>query len=191
MTRKKHKSRKPAEPVEAQGPEELQTERDDLLARLQRVSADYVNYRKRVQREMGEAREFANTELIKSMLGVLDDMERALAAAGAAPETDEALLDGMQLVHEKLLATLGQAGLTPIEHPVGKPFDPEIHSAMMQQPSAEHPPQTVLAELQKGYRLNGRTVRPASVTVSQAQAADAGDETAPSAEQGDPRHADL
>ena len=143
----------------------LQQERDDLLARLQRVSADYLNYQKRVQRDLAQAREFANEELVKALLGVLDDMERALEAAGANHDPEDPLLKGMQLVHDKALETLGKFGLERIDAE-GQPFDPDQHSAMMQQPSADHPPQTVLRELQKGYRLKGRTIRPSSVIVS-------------------------
>ncbi|HUS48355.1 MAG TPA: nucleotide exchange factor GrpE, partial [Phycisphaerae bacterium] len=91
------------EPCEAR-PDELEAvkaERDDLLSRLQRVSADYLNYQKRVQKDVARAREFANEELIKALLGVLDDMERALAAARENHARDDPLLAGMQLVHDK------------------------------------------------------------------------------------------
>jgi molecular chaperone GrpE len=151
----------------APGGDALRRERDDLLGRLQRVSADYLNYQKRVQRDVEQARQFANDELIKSLLGVLDDMERALEAGRAGHDEDDPLLTGMQLVHEKALETLGRFGLTPIEA-AGEPFDPELHSAIMQQPRADCPPQTVLHQAQRGYRLKGRTIRPASVVVSSA-----------------------
>ncbi|MDP6546758.1 MAG: nucleotide exchange factor GrpE [Phycisphaerae bacterium] len=150
----------PDNPVEA-----LQADRDDLFARLQRTAADYSNYQKRVQREMAEARNFANTDLITKLLSVLDDMERALEAAADNHEQDNPLLAGMQLVHDKALEVLGGFGVEIIEA-LGQPFDPEAHSAMLQQPSDEHPPQTVVQELQRGYRLKGRTIRPAAVVVS-------------------------
>ncbi len=140
-------------------------ERDDLLARLQRLSADYLNYQKRVQRDIEQTREYANEELIKALLAVLDDMERALAAARANHDEDDPLLKGMQLVHDKAIDTLGKFGVTVIDAE-GKPFDPDLHSAMMQQPSAEHPPQTVLTELVRGYQLRERTIRPSGVVVS-------------------------
>ena len=145
----------------------LQRERDDLLTRLQRVSADYVNYQKRVQRDIAQAHQFANEELIKALLSVLDDMERALAAARENHDTDDPLLEGMQLVHDKALGILSKFGLQRIEAQ-GQPFDPDLHSAMMQEPSAEVPPQTVVRELQTGYQLKGRTIRPSAVVVSQA-----------------------
>lgn len=155
------------QPPQSQAPPAagLEAERDDLLARLQRVSADYLNYQKRVQRDISEARQFANEELIKNLLGVLDDMERALAAARANHSEDDPLLCGMQLVHDKALQTLGKFGLVAIEA-LNRPFDPEKHSAVMQEPSGEQPPQTVLKELQKGYQLKGRTIRPSAVVVS-------------------------
>jgi len=145
--------------------ETLQTERDDLFARLQRTAADYANYQKRVQREMAEARNFANTALIAQLLSVLDDMERALEAAAENHGQDDPLFKGMQLVHDKAMEVLGGFGLEIIEA-LGQPFDPEAHSAMLQQPSGEHSPNTVVRELQRGYRLKGRTIRPAAVVVS-------------------------
>ncbi len=145
--------------------EQLRDQRDDLRDRLQRVSADYDNYKKRIRRDIEQSREFANEELIKALLGVLDDMERALEAARADHDEEDPLLKGMQIVHDNALATLGRFGLEPIEAE-GKPFDPDKHAAMMQQPSEDHPPQTVLRELQKGYLLKGRTIRPAAVVVS-------------------------
>ena len=171
----------------SEGAADLQEERDDLLGRLQRVSADYMNYQKRVQRDIAQAREFANEELIKALLGVLDDMERALEAARANHSSDDPLLQGMVLVHDKTLETLGKFGLERIEA-VGRPFDPDEHSAMMQEPASDHPPQTVLRELQKGYRLKGRTLRPSAVTVSKAPEEDEsqGRQDQEQEEQGDP-----
>jgi len=153
-----------AEAVEDQ-PVDLQTERDDLLDRLQRVSADYANFQKRAQREKDEARHFAHAEIIKTFLPVLDDMERALEAARDNHGEDDPLFKGMQIVHDKALDILGTFGLTPIDA-VGKSFDPDRHAALMQQPSEDHPPQTVLQELQKGYVLGDRTIRPSGVVVS-------------------------
>lgn len=152
------------EPVE-EDVEALRAERDDLRDRLQRLAADYDNYKKRVRRDIEQTREFANEELIKSLLGVLDDMERALAAARNDHDESDPLLKGMQIVHDNALAALGKFGLEPIEAE-GKQFNPDRHAAMMQQPSEEHPPQTVLRELQRGYMLKGRTIRPSAVVVS-------------------------
>ena len=156
----------PADPLEV-----AEAERDDLLARLQRVSADYVNYQKRAQRDLEQARLFANEDLIKALLPVIDDMERALAAARENHGKDDALFKGMQLVHEKALETLGRFGVKGIQAE-GKPFDPESHTAMMQQPADDCEPNTVLQEVQRGYQLRGRTIRPASVVVSKAPGPD-------------------
>ena len=104
---------------------------------------------------------------MKAVLGILDDMERALEAAHASTGEDDPLRTGMQLVHDNALETLGKFGLEPIEAE-GKPFNPDEHAALMQQPSEDHPPQTVLKVIQKGYRLKGRTIRPAQVVVSTA-----------------------
>ena len=173
MTKKKKNE---ADPKADGSVEALQTERDDLFARLQRTAADYLNYQKRVHREMAETRDFANTQLISQLLGVLDDMERALEAAADNHGQDDPLFKGMQLVHDKALGVLGGFGLEVIEA-FGQPFDSDAHSAMLQQPSDEHPPRTVVQELQRGYKLKGRTIRPAAVIVStDPESSDAGDE---------------
>ena len=145
--------------------EGLQVQRDELMARLQRVSADYLNYQKRTQRDLAQAREFANESLIKSLLPILDDVERALAAGRDNHGQDDPLLLGMQMVHDKALETLSRFGLRVIEAQ-GREFDPDRHTAMMQQPSAEHAPNTVVQEIQRGYELKGRAIRPAAVIVS-------------------------
>ena len=149
---------------EATDAEALAAERDDLLGRLQRVSADYLNYQKRVGRDIDEARQFANAEVVRDLLAVLDDMERALDAARASHAADDPLLTGMQLVYDKALEVLGRHGVQPIEAE-GQPFDPNRHEAMMQQPAPEHDSPTVLQELQRGYELRGRVIRPARVIV--------------------------
>ena len=144
---------------------DLERDRNDLMGRLQRLSADYLNYQKRVQRDIDQAREFANESLIKDLLPVLDDMERALEAARANHADDDPLLVGMQLVHDKAVDTLGRFGLKAIDAQ-GKAFDPELHQAIMMQPTEDQEPQTVLAEAVRGYQLRGRTIRPASVVVA-------------------------
>jgi len=158
----------PAAPAaESQDPvAKLTAERDDYLDRLQRVSAEFLNYQKRAQREIADARERADCDLIKGLLPVLDDMERALDAARSAKGGgDDPLLAGMQLVHEKALGILQRRGLEVIEAK-GKPFDPEKHQAVSQMPTDEHAPNTVLQDLQKGYMLGGRTLRPSMVVVA-------------------------
>ncbi|MCL2700289.1 MAG: nucleotide exchange factor GrpE [Phycisphaerae bacterium] len=154
-----------APPASAGDAVALQAERDDLLGRLQRVSADYANYQKRVHRDVEQAREFANESLLKALLPMFDDMERALAAAKAHPDDTASLVAGMQMVHDNALAAATAFGLAVIAA-AGKPFDPSLHAALLQQPSGDVPPQTVLNEVQKGYTLKGRLLRPAQVIVS-------------------------
>lgn len=166
MTKKKHKKHdeervevSAAPPTEA---DTVEAERDDLLDRLQRVSADYLNYQKRAGKELAEARQFANAELIKDLLAVLDDMERALDHAAT---DDNPLSEGMRLVRDKALAVLNRYGLKPIAA-VGEHFDPQRHEAMMAQPAEDYDTPTVLRELQRGYEFKGRVLRPARVVVS-------------------------
>jgi len=149
-------------------------EQEDLLARLQRVSADYANYQKRVQKDIAEAHELANTGLIRSLLDVLDDMERALQAGREKHGSDDPMVAGIELVHSKLLDILRRFGLEPMDS-LGKPFDPNVHAAMMEEPTDQVPAMTVTNELQKGYRLKGRTLRAARVVISK-PVAQAGDE---------------
>lgn len=158
----------PNEPQDQQArqPQPTRDEREDLLERLQRLSAEYLNYQKRAARDLAQAREFANEDLIKALLGVLDDMERGLDAAKQNHAPDDPLMMGMNLVYKKAVETLGRFGVSVIDAQ-GKPFDPELHLALMQQPSADHEPRTVLKELQRGYQLKGRTIRPSHVIVSQ------------------------
>jgi len=151
--------------AEAEVPGTVEQERDDLRGRLQRLAADYQNYQKRIGREISQAREFANEQLIKALLGVLDDMERSLDAARENHGEADPLFQGMQLVHDKACETLANFGLGSIEA-LGQAFDPDKHAAMMQQPTADQEPMTILSELQKGYQLKGRTIRPAGVIVA-------------------------
>ncbi len=183
----KKSSEKPCAEPETESSVNLQADRNDLLARLQRVSADYLNYQKRIQRDIDQMRRYANEELIRALLGVLDDMERSLEAARTNHDESDPLLQGMQMVHDKALKTLGAFGLQYIEAE-GKPFDPQQHSAMMQEPSEDHPPQTVLRELQKGYRLKDRTIRPSAVVVSKAPGEE---QTREEAQTGDSEDADV
>lgn len=143
----------------------VKAQRDDYLARLQRLSADFANYQKRAQREMIDIREHANADLLKGILPIMDDMERAMKAAAEKSTGDDPLLRGIELVHTKALQILEGCGLKPMQT-TGQPFDPTQHQAVMQLPTADQPPGTVVQELQRGYLLKGRTLRPATVVVS-------------------------
>jgi molecular chaperone GrpE len=155
----------PAAPPAAPDATALRAERDDLLGRLQRVSADYLNYQKRIQKEIRQSREFANEELVKAILPILDDIQKAIEAGAAGRPADDPMLAGLRLIQEKALAALAPFGLAAIEC-LGKPFDPDRHSAVVQEPTAKHPPNTVVLELRKGYAMQGRTIRPSMVAVS-------------------------
>jgi len=168
----------------AEEPASLRADRDGLLARLQRVSADYLNYQKRARRDAEEAMEYANAELMRDLLSVLDDMELAMEAARKNHDEDDPLLKGVGLVHDKALGLLEKFGLSPM-HVVGEAFDPDKHQALLTETTDRHPPETVVRELQKGYELKGRTLRAARVVV--AQAPDDDDVKAPAQEPGQDR----
>ena len=151
-------------------PEEaMVAERNDLLDRLQRVSAEFMNFQKRTQREREDQAAFAKGDILKAMLPVLDDMERALSAAGENHGEDDPFYRGIEMVHTHMMDVLRRFGCSPMET-VGESFNPDRHAAMMQQPSEDHAPDTVIHEAQRGYELNGRTLRPAGVVVSVAPA---------------------
>ena len=133
-----------------------------------RAAADLDNYRKRAAREVDNARQFGAERLAASLLPVLDGLELGLANAD---RTDTAtLLEGQRATLRLLGKALEAAGIAEL-HPLGQPFNPEQHEAMVMQPAADQPPGTVLAVAQKGYVLNGRLLRPARVIVASAPGA--------------------
>ena len=148
----------------------------ELLDRLRRLGADYQNYKKRVQKEIAQTREFANESLLRDIIPVLDDMELAMESARSECDEDNAFMKGMELVHGKLVDALEKKGVSLIAAD-GLEFDPGKHSAMMQEESDSVSPGTVLRVLQKGYAYNSRTLRPAMVIVSKAVTDDSKDET--------------
>jgi molecular chaperone GrpE len=148
------------EPVTQEEVVEEQPADDDRLLRL---AADFENYKKRAARERQEYVQLANERLIGELLPVLDDLERALAAAEQHEEAQ--LEDGVRLVHRSLAALLERHGITAIETD-GK-FDPHVHEALLSQPSEEAESGAVLDVVQKGYKLGDRVVRPARVIVAE------------------------
>jgi molecular chaperone GrpE len=151
-------------PEEEESPDPLgalQAERDELFDRLQRVAADFDNFRKRAAREQAETVTRANERLVKELLPVLDDLGRALEAAA---EHEEAKLEeGVRLVHRSLVSLLEREGLASIE--TDGRFDPHVHEALLSQPS-EQEEGSILQVIQPGYRLGDRVLRPARVVVS-------------------------
>jgi len=147
----------------------LEAERDEHLNDLKRVAAEFENYRKRVLRDQESLVARAHERLVKELLPVLDDLERALAAA---EEHEEAKLEeGVRLVHRELDDALAREGLAEIE--TDGQFDPHVHEALLSQPSSEEEG-TVIEVVQKGYKLGDRVLRPARVVVAAPQEADGG-----------------
>ena len=152
--------------IQQEDVEELKRERDEYLALAQRTQADFENYRKRVGREATDAEARGRGALARSLLPVLDNLERALAAAEPI-DRDTApnhLAHGVKLVYEELAGVLRGAGIESYS-PQGEAFDPDWHEAMMTRPGEEG---KVLDVLEKGYRLNGQVLRPARVVVGAA-----------------------
>ena len=144
--------------------DEARAEIGDLSERLLRLQADFENFRKRAQREKDEARQFANQSLIEKQLPILDNFEMALAAA---KDADPALRDGVQMIYDQLLGILRDSGVETIDA-TGEDFDPNLHEAISQQETTEAEPGTVVEQVQRGYRLHERLVRPARVVVAKA-----------------------
>ena len=144
--------------------DEARAEIGDLSERLLRLQADFENFRKRAQREKDEARQFANQSLIEKQLPILDNFEMALAAA---KDADPALRDGVQMIYDQLLGILRDSGVETIDA-TGEDFDPNLHEAISQQQTTEAEPGTVVEQVQRGYRLHERLVRPARVVVAKA-----------------------
>ncbi|GIW87601.1 MAG: nucleotide exchange factor GrpE [Isosphaeraceae bacterium] len=149
--------------------EALVRERDDYKSQLQRVMADFANYQKRARAQVDADRAYAVGNLAADLLGVIDNLERALEAARTTGESS--IVDGLMLVHRQLLDVLAKHGVKPIEA-VGQPFDPNQHEAIIQTPSADHPEGTVVTELARGYTLGDRVLRPTKVAVSTPAAAE-------------------
>ena len=139
-------------------------ERDQFLALLQRTQADFENYQKRTQRERESERRYWHGAFALDLLPVIDNLDRAMTAAKQAGESGP-LVQGVGMVQTQLLDMLKRHGITPIDA-LEKPFDPNLHQAIMQQPSREHPPQTVIQVLQQGFMIHDRVLRPAGVIVS-------------------------
>ena len=143
----------------------LQQERDSLYERLARTTADYQNSRKRLETEMDQRMQYANSSLIKTLLPVIDNLQRAMAVDPAKADV-ASIMKGLQVVHEQWMNLLKNQHVELIAPEVGTPFDPTKHEALMQQASDQYTEPTVTQLFQNGYALHGRTLRPASVAVS-------------------------
>lgn len=129
-----------------------------------RLAAEFENHKKRTSREFGALIKNANEALILQILPTLDSFERALQAAQTSGEF-EAFRQGVELIYQQLLATLQREGLQGIDS-IGQPFDPTRHEAVLAVERADHPPDTIVGEMERGYTLNEKIIRPAKVMVS-------------------------
>jgi molecular chaperone GrpE len=145
----------------ARSPQDVEAERDAYLELAQRTQADFENYRKRAAKEAAAAGERAKAGLVRELLPVVDNLERALASA---PEGDP-LLEGVRLVHAGLVAALEREGVESFD-PSGEQFDPTLHEALSTRQSDGAASGLVLEVVEKGYRLNEAVLRPARVIVS-------------------------
>jgi molecular chaperone GrpE len=135
-----------------------------------RAVAELENYRKRMDRELENARKYAIERFAQELVSVADSLEAGINAGTAS--SGSALLEGSTATLKQLLRAFDKAGIKVID-PAGQPFDPDWHEAMVAQESADTPPNTVLSVIQKGYSLNGRLLRPARVIVAKAPGGDA------------------
>ncbi len=144
--------------------EMLQKQKDDTFAQLQRVSADYINYQKRVPKQLSDALHYEKEKIIKSLLVVLDNFERTIHNA-AKSENVDACTKGIRIVYDQMLDILKSHGIEQIETS-GKKFDPSMHEAIIRKTELDKEDNIVLEEFQKGYILNGRVIRPGKVAVN-------------------------
>jgi molecular chaperone GrpE len=144
--------------------DELRREKDALQDRLLRTAAEFDNYRKRVERERRELADFMKADVLTELLPIVDNFERALQA----PSSDaDSLRKGVELIHKQMLDLLRKRGVTPIEA-LGTDFDPNFHQAVIHETSPSHREGEVIEELQRGYMLGDKLLRPAMVKVAKA-----------------------
>jgi molecular chaperone GrpE len=139
-------------------------ERDGLRERWLRSQADLENYRKRAQREADDERRYRVLPFVRDMLPALDNLQRAVDAAKSSNDLPQ-LSQGVQLVIKQFHDLLAKHSIQPIVA-VGQPFDPNLHQALQQMPTNDHPPMTILAEYERGFVLHDRVVRPSTVIVA-------------------------
>ena len=162
-----------AENAEVEGPlkemvarfEAKEEEAKETYDRLLRVSADFENYKKRASREMEEFRKYANQSLLKDMLSVVDNLELAINSSNDGENSDQSLIDGLNLTLNEILKVFEKFYVKPIEAR-GKTFDPTFHDAVMREETDDYPENTVISEFQKGYLIHDRLLRPAMVVVA-------------------------
>jgi molecular chaperone GrpE len=144
--------------------ETLQKEKDELFGKLQRVSADYINYQKRVSKQTADTIAYEKEKIIKTLLPALDNFEHTLQNA-ASVEDKDVLLKGVRIIYDQILAILKSHGVERIDA-LGAKFDPAMHEAVSHKTEPQKDENIVLEEFQKGYKLNDRVLRPSRVIVN-------------------------
>lgn len=164
---KKISKAKEADPVQAleKEAESAKQEAQENYDKYLRVFAEFDNYKKRSTREMNDFRKYANEALLRDMLTVVDNLERAIDSSNGHAENTTSIVEGVRMTLGGILDLIEKHHVAPIES-VGKPFDPQFHQAFQQEESEDHPSNTVLKEFQKGYLLHDRLLRPSMVVVS-------------------------
>jgi len=145
--------------------EAKEKEQKETHDRLLRVTADFENYKKRMSREMEDFRKYANQSLLKEVLSVVDHIELAIQAAHSASGADPSMVEGLNLTLKELLRILEKFNVKPIDA-AGQPFNPQLHEAILREACNGLPENTVVREMQKGYMINNRLLRPALVVVA-------------------------
>jgi len=147
--------------------EELTAERDELFGKLQRVSADYANFQKRSSKQTTDAISYEKERIIRTLLPALDNFEHTLASSETIETTENvgAFVEGVRILYGQMLDILKSQGVEQIKA-VEERFDPAVHEAMMQRSEPDAEDNAVLEEFQKGYKLNGRVLRPSRVIVN-------------------------
>jgi molecular chaperone GrpE len=138
--------------------------KNELLGKLQRVTADYLNFQKRVPRQIADAIEYEKKSVIKTLLPALDNLEHTIQNSATAQNTD-VLAKGIKIIHDQMINMLKLHNVEQIKA-VGEKFDPSQHEAITQKADPQQPADIILEELQKGYKLNGQVIRPSRVVVN-------------------------
>lgn len=143
----------------------LQREKDELRDRLLRTAADFDNYKKRIERERRDLSDAVAADVVRDLLPIVDDLERALASP--AWEGDMAARKGVELIHRQMIDLLRKRGVEPLDV-IGTPFDPAWHESVASEPADGRPDGEITAEVRRGYRIGSRLLRPALVKVTRA-----------------------
>lgn len=145
--------------------ESLEQEAKENHDRFLRVSAEFENYKKRAAREMSEFKKFANESFVKAILTVVDNLDRAIESSNKDEHVNSSVVEGVHMTLKEILKVFEQFGVKPFDA-IGEMFDPNIHQAVAQEETDDYPENSVFKELQKGYMIHDRLLRPAMVIVA-------------------------